>query len=112
MNFGPTKKGPISNIGPKTLRAARDRPEKTLEHKNGRRIPAPEPPQCTAASMHAATVLHAVRATMRYVDTASRWLTTIVTPKSQFRINPSEHGNPGFTAGRGYNPAGGAPGGG
>ncbi|KZV40275.1 hypothetical protein F511_17683 [Dorcoceras hygrometricum] len=45
-------------------------------------------------------------------DTASRGPTTIMTPKSQFRTDPSNHGNPGFTAGRGFNPAGGAPRGG
>ncbi|KZV16835.1 hypothetical protein F511_37981 [Dorcoceras hygrometricum] len=58
-------------------------------------------------------------------------LTTLVTPKTHFRTYPSimvsvqygpfnsnipirsiTIGNPGFTAGRGFNPAGGAPGGG
>ncbi|KZV35506.1 hypothetical protein F511_20563 [Dorcoceras hygrometricum] len=42
-------------------------------------------------------------------DTASRGPTTIVAPESQFRTCPSDHGH---TAGRGGNPAGGAPGGG
>ncbi|KZV22685.1 hypothetical protein F511_32818 [Dorcoceras hygrometricum] len=42
-------------------------------------------------------------------DTASRGPTTIVAPESQFRTCPSDHGYP---AGRGADPARGAPGGG
>ncbi|KZV48487.1 galactose oxidase [Dorcoceras hygrometricum] len=62
------------------------------------------------------TYLHAQNITMfptnETWDTASRGPTTIVTPKSQFRTDPSDHGFPGFSAGRGVYLAGGAPGGG
>ncbi|KZV37017.1 hypothetical protein F511_26692 [Dorcoceras hygrometricum] len=93
--------GPISNIGPKTSWAARDRPEQNLEAKFCRCNNLSE--IITGGRPHGGGGRHHVACGARphacYTkcgawrwDTASRGPTTIVAPESQLRTCPTDHG--------------------